>query len=71
MLSIKWPKLPSVKQYWEGSPLYYLANLVGHEGKNSLLSELIRQDLAVKVMAGPSIKLQGAFSGFWIDITLT
>ena len=70
-MSIKWPVLPSVKEYWNGSPLHYLSNSLGHEGENSLLSELIRQDLAVVVTAGPAARLQGAFSGFWIDITLT
>ena len=49
----------------------YLSHSLGHEGENSLLSELIRQDLAVKVMAGPSYRLQETFSGFYIDITLT
>ena len=42
MLSIKWPNLPSVKDYWEGSPLIYLGHLIGDEGKGSLLSELVR-----------------------------
>ena len=42
VLSIKWPKLPSVKEYWEGSPLVYLGHLIGDEGKGSLLSELIK-----------------------------
>ena len=57
LLTIKWPKLPSVKNYWNGNPLLYLSNAIGHEGENSLLSELIRQDLAVSVMAGPSSRL--------------
>ena len=42
MLSIKWPKLPSVKEFWEGSPLVYLGHLIGDEGKGSLLSYLIK-----------------------------
>jgi insulysin len=42
MLSIKWPKLPSVKEFWEGSPLTYLGHLIGDEGKGSLLSYLIK-----------------------------
>ena len=57
MLTITWPKLPSVKEYWDGNPLNYLAHSLGDEGKHSLLSELIKQDLAVKVMAGPALRL--------------
>ena len=71
MLTINWPRLPSVKSYWDGNPLNYLANALGDEGKHSLLSELIRQDLAVKLMAGPALRLQGTFAGFYIEITLT
>ena len=71
LLTIKWPDLPSVKDLWSGNPLLYLSHSIGHEGENSLLSELIRQDLAVVVMAGPSSKLQDNRAGFYIDITLT
>ena len=49
----------------------YLAHSLGHEGENSLLSELIRQDLGVSVMAGNAGRLQETFGGFYIDITLT
>lgn len=71
MLSIKWPKLPSVKEFWEGSPLVYLGHLIGDEGKGSLLSYLIKQGLAVSLMAGSDNKLQDQIGGFYIDITLT
>ena len=71
MLSLKWPLLPSAKQYWEGSPLVYLGHLIGYEGHGSLLSELIKQGLAINLMAGANEKLQGQRGGFYIDITLT
>ena len=71
MLSIKWPLLSSTKDHWEGSPLIYLGHLIGDEGKGSLLSELIRQGLAVNLMAGANNKLQDQRGGFYIDITLT
>ena len=71
MLSLKWPLLPSAKQYWEGSPLVYLGHLIGDEGHGSLLSELIKQGLAINLMAGANEKLQGQRGGFYIDITLT
>ena len=77
MLSIKWPRLLhqgrplSVKEHWEGSPLSYLGHLIGDEGEGSLLSELIKQGLAVNLMAGSDNKLQDQIAGFYIDITLT
>ena len=58
LLTIKWPNLPPVRDYWDGNPLMYLANTLGDEGENSLLSELIRQDLAVTVMCGPQYRMQ-------------
>ena len=42
LMTIKWPKLPSVRDLWNGNPLHYLSHSIGHEGENSLLSELIR-----------------------------
>ena len=41
-LTIKWPKLPTTKDLWNGNPLNYLSHILGHEGENSLLSELIK-----------------------------
>lgn len=70
-MTIRWPKLPPVRDRWDGNPLQYLSHALGHEGENSLMSELIRQDLAVVVMAGPATRLQDTFSGFYVDITLT
>ena len=59
LLSIKWPKLKSTKEYWDGNPLAYISHLIGDEGKGSLMSELVRQGLAVNLMAGPMPRLQG------------
>ena len=41
-LTLKWPQLPPVKDMWDGDPFRYLSYAVGHEGQNSLLSELIK-----------------------------
>ena len=41
-ITLKWPKLPPVKELWEGDPFRFIGYAVGHEGKNSLLSELIK-----------------------------
>ena len=70
-LTIKWPSLPGVAEYWTGNPLLYLANSLGDEGTNSIMSELVKQDLAVTVMAGPAYRLQDEMSQFFIDITMT
>jgi insulysin len=51
-IEIKWPMLPDSRHYWNGDPLDYISHLIGHEGKTSLLSELIRQDLATSISSG-------------------
>ncbi|MCP5160615.1 MAG: insulinase family protein [Hahellaceae bacterium] len=38
-LNLTFP-VPSSRQYYESKPLYYLSNLIGHEGEGSLLSYL-------------------------------
>jgi insulysin len=57
-LEIKWPMLHDSRNLWEGDPLSYISHLIGHEGKNSLLSELIRMDLATSISAGNYKRLQ-------------
>ena len=71
LLTIKWPKLPCTKKIWDGNPLGYLSHIFGHEGENSLLSELVKQDLAINLSSCPGTRLQSAFSEFKLDITLT
>jgi len=44
---------------------------MGHEGKNSLLSELIKQELALSLSSGPSLRLNSAITEFHIDVSLT
>ena len=41
-LTVTWPGLPDSRHLWDGDPLSYIAHVVGHEGPNSLLSELIK-----------------------------
>lgn len=71
VFSIKWEGFPSNFKDGPGNPLNYIGHVIGHEGKNSLLSCLIRKNLATNVMAGPSIRMQQTFAGFYIDLTLT
>ena len=70
-LTLVWSRLPSIRKMWDGSPLNYVSFVLGHEGKNSLLSELVRQDLAVGLSSGPHERLQHTFSGFEIEVELT
>ena len=70
-LTINWPQLPSAKYLWDANPVDYLSHVIGHEGKNSLLSELIKQDLASSLSSGSSARCQYNFSSFSIGIQLT
>jgi len=45
-------ELPSVEPHYHKKPLYYLTNLIGHEGEGSLLSWLKEQQLAEGLSAG-------------------
>lgn len=55
-ITIAWPQLPSTEALWEGDPLQYISHVLGHEGQNSLLSELIKQDLASALSCGPQTR---------------
>jgi len=55
---------------YKTQPLDFLSSVIGHEGKNSLLSYLIAYDLAVELSTSPGHSLSGMTS-FEIDITLT
>ena len=51
-------------------PLTYITHVLGHEGKNSLLSFLINEELATGIIAGYYHRLH-AFSFIQLTITLT
>ena len=70
-LSITWPQFPSTEHLWDSNPLSYISHVVGLEGKNSLLSELIKQDLATGLSSGERSRCQKNFSGFNISVILT
>lgn len=70
-LEIKWPVMTDSRQLWQGDPLSYISHIIGHEGKHSLLSELIRQDLATSISAGGYKRLQNQRTGFSIRVGLT
>lgn len=68
-LSVNFP-LPSVERYWSGKPVEYLGHLVGHEGENSLLSELKRLGLADGLSAGLAFdSRRGALFSITVNLT--
>jgi insulysin len=70
ILSFVW-YLPSTEKEYKTQPLRYHSHLFGHEGENSLLSFLIAEGLALELSASHDHNLNGAFTNFNIDITLT
>ena len=70
-LNVMWPGLPDSRHLWDGDPLFYIANVFGYAGPNSLLSELIRRDLASGLLTGSSTRCQRQFSGFTVTLNLT
>ena len=62
--------LPYCEKNHNTQPLKYFSHLIGHEGKNSLLSYLKQEDLALEL--GSCIDhLLDCFTQFEIEITLT
>ena len=49
----------------------YFSHSIGHEGPNSLLSQLIKDSLATGLSAGSSSRLNQAFDMFSVSISLT
>ncbi|MFV1872542.1 MAG: insulinase family protein [Oleiphilus sp.] len=68
-LTLAFP-IPSGANYPESKPLNYIANLVGHEGKGSLLSKLKSMDLVDSLSAGAQFDSHEK-SMFMISMSLT
>ncbi len=68
-MQIVWPKLPSFN--WESKVNNYLTHVLGHEGPNSLLSELAKEGFASALLSSSSNKLYNRDGEIKIDITLT
>ena len=50
---------------------FYLSHVIGHEGPNSLLSQLINEGLAQKLSAGHNNRMNQSFDQFNVQISLT
>jgi insulysin len=70
-LKLLWPQLPSSIRHLESRLLSFLSHNLGHEGKNSLLSELIKQDLATSCNAGSEWVCNMEYQAFKISMNLT
>jgi len=55
-LKLLW-NLPPSKNLWREKPNSYISTVLGHEGPNSLLSQLISEGLATALMAGGSNRM--------------
>lgn len=69
VLELSFP-MPSTEKLYHEKPTYYLSNLIGHEGKGSLLSALKSAGLAESLSAGGNMDT-GHESIFSIRLTLT
>jgi insulysin len=70
MMSVLDSCSPYSQPEYRSQPLKYLQHLFGHEGKNSLLSYLKQEGLALELSSYSDHDLW-AISSFYVDITLT
>ena len=68
-LSLSFP-IPDPREHYRSKPVTYISNIIGHEGKGSLLSALKRRGWAESVSAGGGISYTGG-STFNVSIALT
>ncbi|MEM6581250.1 MAG: insulinase family protein [Pseudomonadota bacterium] len=68
-LDLSFP-IPDYRNDYDAKPLSYLGNLVGHEGKGSLLSQLKAEGLAEGLSAGQGLTWRGG-GMFSVSISLT
>ena len=62
--------LPYLQPEFKANPASYFAHLVGHEGENSLLSYLKKEDFAMGLTVDSDTQLN-CFSSFIVKIALT
>lgn len=69
LLSVTFPT-PSVSALYKQKPLSYIGNILGHEGKGSLLSYLLKQGWAEGLSAGAGLSYEGGAT-FNVMVELT
>jgi insulysin len=68
-LNITW-QLPFSEDKWRSKPNTYISHVLGHEGKNSLLSHLIESGLATALSSSASSRIK-AIDLVEVSINLT
>ena len=63
-------QIPDYRSEYDAKPLSYVANLVGHEGEGSLLSQLKEENLAEGLSAGAGLQWRGG-QLFSVNMSLT
>ena len=71
MLVISWPQLPDRRHLWNGKPGNYVSHCIGHEGKKSLKSELIKQGLCSSCDCNSGARLHDSVGSMTISMSLT
>ena len=69
-LCLRWV-WPVSKIYDKKKSSKYISHVLGHEGPNSLLSLLIKKNLATGLSSGSSQRMNEAIDQFSLNITLT
>ncbi len=69
ILRVKW-LIPDLRKQYRTKPDYYISNLLGHEGPNSLLSYLLDEELALSLSSAvQNEEANTAFMSVGIDLT--
>lgn len=68
-LSVTFP-IPTTQEHYKSKPVHYIGNIIGHEGKGSLLSYLKQQDWAEQLSAGAGFE-DASGATFNVAISLT
>ena len=63
--------MPESSSNWRSKSPQYLSHIFGHEGPDSLFSQLSKQGLATWISAGGAQKLNQTIDQFSVDIGLT
>ena len=70
VLTVFWA-LPDLSKEVAMDPAYYFKHLLGHEGKNSVLSFLKKEGLALELTVKSENVLDGTYSYLIVEVTLT
>lgn len=70
VLKMTWV-MPPQTTFCQKKSSSYLSHVLGHEGPNSLLSQLIKEGLCQSLMAGSTSRMNQSFDQFNLTLSLT